>query len=251
MKKVLLLTSMALATSLGAQFFSSGTVNLGSTGMTVKLVTSPTQATITLTGADTSYLGIGFGNSGMANGADGFIYNSSANRDYTFGGVGVTPSADSSQDWTQTSNTTAGGVRTIVATRSLTGGSGDFLIPNASGIINIFFSKGPATDLSSGYHGAANRGYATLTMGSVLATDEVAAQKNNIIFYPNPAKEMVNFKNADKVKSIDIYESTGRKVKTIQTDGKEINISDLKSGNYYLEIKLKDGSASFEQLIKE
>jgi hypothetical protein len=55
MKKVLLTLSMALASSLGAQFFSTGTVNLGSTGMTVKIVTSPTQATITLTGPDTSY----------------------------------------------------------------------------------------------------------------------------------------------------------------------------------------------------
>lgn len=251
MKKVLLLTSMALATSLGAQFFSSGTVTLGSTGMTVKLVTSPTQATITLTGADTSYLGIGFGNSGMANGADGFIYNSSTSRDYTFVGIGGTPVADTSQDWTQTSNTTAGGIRTVVATRSLTGGAGDTAIPNTAGSISIFFAKGPGAALSSGYHGGGNRGYATLTMGSVLATDEVAAQKNNVILYPNPAKETVNFKNADKVKSVDIYESTGRKVKTIQTDGKAINISDLKTGNYYLEIKLKDGSASFEQLIKE
>ncbi|MCS3871483.1 hypothetical protein J3D55_004399 [Chryseobacterium ginsenosidimutans] len=122
MKKVLLMVSMALVTSLGAQNFSSGTVSLGSTGMTVKLNTSTTLATITVTGADTSYLGIGFGNSGMASGADGFIYNSSANRDYTFSGVGVTPSADASQDWTQTSNTTAGGIRTVVATRSLAGG---------------------------------------------------------------------------------------------------------------------------------
>ena len=58
-------------------------------------------------------------------------------------------------------------------------------------------------------------------------------------------------KDADKIKNIDVFESTGRKVKTIKADGKEVNISDLKSGNYYLEITLKDGSTSFEQLIKE
>lgn len=251
MKKVLLTLSMALATSLGAQFYSSGTVNLGSTGMTVKLVTSPTQATITVTGADTSYLGIGFGSSGMANGADGFIYNSSANRDYTFGGVGVTPSADASQDWTETSNTTSGGIRTVVATRSLSGGAGDTAIPNAAGTINIFFAKGPTTALSSGYHGGGNRGYASLTMGSVLATDEVAALNKKVTLYPNPVKESFSFKNVDKIKNVDIYESTGRKVKAVKMDGKDINISDLKSGNYYLEITLKDGTTSFEQLIKE
>src|SRR5688500_752583 len=115
MKKVLLTLSMALATSLGAQFFSSGTVNLGSTGMTVKLVTSPTEATLTLIGPDNSFMGIGFGSSGMAAGADGFIYNSTANRDYSFNGVGATPSADAAQDWTVTSNTTSGGTRTVIA----------------------------------------------------------------------------------------------------------------------------------------
>lgn len=251
MKKVLLTLSMALASSLGAQFFSTGTVNLGSTGMTVKIVTSPTQATITLTGPDTSYLGIGFGSSGMANGADGFIYNSSTNRDYTFGGVGVTPTADVSQDWTETSNTTSGGIRTVVATRSLTGGSGDTAITNSATSINIFFAKGPGTALSSGYHGGGNRGYATLTRTSVLGTNDLDLESKKVVLYPNPAKETVSFKNADKIKSVDIFESTGRKIRSVKVDGKEINVADLKSGNYYVEITLKDGSTAFEQLIKE
>ena len=251
MKKVLLTLSMALATSLGAQSFTTGTVNLGSTGMTVKLLTSPTQVTITLTGPDTSYLGIGFGSSGMANGADGFIYNSSTSRDYTFAGVGNQPNADASQDWTETSNTTSGGIRTVVATRSLAGGTGDTAIANSAASISIFFAKGPATALSSGYHGGGNRGYATLTRTSVLGTNDLAIESKKVVLYPNPSKDVVNFKNADKIKSIDIFESTGRKVKTVKMDGKDINISDLKSGNYYFEITLKDGSTSFEQLIKE
>ncbi|MBL7879041.1 MAG: T9SS type A sorting domain-containing protein, partial [Chryseobacterium gambrini] len=100
------------------------------------------------------------------------------------------------------------------------------------------------------YH-SSNRGYASLTMGAVLATGEVAAQSKKVVLYPNPAKETINFKDADKIRTIDVFESTGRKVKTIKADGKEVNISDLKSGNYYLEITLKDGSISFEQLIKE
>ncbi|WP_449399252.1 hypothetical protein [Chryseobacterium wanjuense] len=42
-----------------------------------------------------------------------------------------------------------------------------------------------------------------------------------------------------------------RKVRSVKMNGNEINVSDLKSGNYYFEITLKDGSTSFEQLIKE
>lgn len=74
MKKILFSLSVIFANFAMAQF-TTGTVNLGSTGMTVKLDTSATLATITLTGADTSYLGIGFGGTGssggMANGVDG------------------------------------------------------------------------------------------------------------------------------------------------------------------------------------
>ncbi|MFP3593469.1 T9SS type A sorting domain-containing protein [Chryseobacterium sp. SIMBA_038] len=248
MKKVLLTLSLALASAVGAQF-SSGTVSLGSTGMTVKLDTSSTLATLTLTGADTSYLGIGFGNSGMASGADGFIYNSTANRDYTFGGIGVPPTADASQDWTQTSNTASGGIRTVVATRSLSGGSGDTAIANSAGSVNIFFARGNSTTISQ--HSGTNRGYTTLNMTATLGTNDLALESKKVVLYPNPAKETVNFKNADKIKSIDIYESTGRKLKSVKIDGENINVADLKTGSYYFEIKLKDGTLSYEKLIKE
>lgn len=247
MKKLLLMSSIALATSLGAQF-SSGTVNLSAASMTVKLDTNATTATITLVGDSNSMIGIGFGNSGMASGADGFIYNSSANRDYTFGGF-TAPTADAVQNWTQTSNTVSGSTRTVVATRTLAGGTGDFAIANAAGSINIFYAR-TAGGQSLAYH-SGNRGYATLTMGAVLATNEIDAQSKKVVLYPNPTKEFVNFKNADKIKSVDIFESTGRKVKTVKMEGTEINVSDLQSGSYYLEITLKDGSTSFEQLIKE
>ncbi|MEC3877723.1 DOMON domain-containing protein [Chryseobacterium salviniae] len=249
MKKILLTLSMALASSLGAQFFSTGTVNLPTASMTVKIVTNPTTVTLTLTGDSNSMLAIGFGNNGMASGTDGFIYNSSANRDYGFNGIGVTPSADGSQDWTVTSNTVSGSTRTIIATRSLTGGSGDFVISNDNTSIDIFYAR-RAGNLAIGNHGAL-RDYATLTRTSVLATDEVTAENKNIILYPNPAKETVSIKNGEKIRSVNIFEATGRKIKTMKLDGKEINISDLKSGNYYFEMTLKDGSTVFEQLIKE
>lgn len=247
MKKLLLISSLVLATTVSAQF-SSGVVTLGSTGMTVKLDTTPTTATITLTGDSNSMLGLGFGSSGMANGADGFIYNSTSSRDYTFGGF-TAPSADPVQDWTQTSNTISGSTRTVVATRSLLGGTGDFAIPNAAGTINIFYAR-TSGGQSIAYHGA-SRGYVSLNMVASLGTNDLLAESKKVSLYPNPAKSTVNFKNADKIKSVDIYESTGRKVKTVKLESESINVSDLKSGSYYLEITLNDGTLSFEKLIKE
>lgn len=247
MKKLLLISSLVLATTVSAQF-SSGIVTLGSTGMTVKLDTTPTTATITLTGDSNSMLGLGFGSSGMANGADGFIYNSTSSRDYTFGGF-TAPSADAVQDWTQTSNTISGSTRTVVATRSLLGGTGDFAIPNAAGTINIFYAR-TSGGQSIAYHGA-SRGYVSLNMVASLGTNDLLAESKKVSLYPNPAKSTVSFKNADKIKSVDIYESTGRKVKTVKLESESINVSDLKSGSYYLEITLNDGTLSFEKLIKE
>lgn len=249
MKKILLTLSLALAGSVMAQF-SSGTVNLPTAGMTIKLETNSTTVTLTLTGDSNSMLGIGFGavGTGMANGADGFIYNSTSNRDYTFAGF-TAPTVDASQDWTEVSNTVSGTTRTIVATRSLSGSSGDFAIPNAAGNIDIYYARRLGNQ-AIGYHSSA-RDHATLNMAGTLGTSDVIAENKEIVLYPNPAKETVSFKNADRIKSIDIYESTGRKVKFIKLNGENINVADLKSGNYYFEILLKDGTVSFEKLIKE
>lgn len=257
MKKLLLTLSIALANFAWAQF-TTGTVTL-STGMTVKLDTSATLATLTLTGPDTSYLGVGFGGTGtsggMVSGVDGFIYNvnstTNTNLDYTFAGVGNTPNPDAVQDWAITSNTVASGTRTIVATRSLSGGAGDTAFTNAAGTMNIFFAKGSSTTLAYHGGGTGNRGYAVLTKAGTLGVNDVFAENKKVLLYPNPAKETVSFKNVDKIRSVDIYESTGRKVKTVKIDGENINVSDLKSGNYYLEISLKDGSTSYQKLIKE
>jgi len=247
MKKILLTTSIAFATLAQAQF-SSGTVNLPAASMNVKLDTNATTATITLSGDSNSMMGIGFGDSGMANGADGFIYNSSSNRDYTFTGF-VAPTADAVQNWTEISNTVSGNIRTVVATRSLAGGTGDFAISNTPGTINIFFARTSGTR-SLAYHGG-SRGYASLNMVATLGTSDLAEKSNRIIFYPNPAKETVSFKNADEIKSVGIYDSTGKMVKSLLLNGSSINVSALISGNYYMEITLKDGSKKIEKLIVE
>ncbi|MDW9379896.1 T9SS type A sorting domain-containing protein [Chryseobacterium sp. JV558] len=248
MKKTLLVLSLALANLAWAQF-SSGTVNLPNTAMTVKLDTTPAGVTITVTGDSNSMLGIGFGSVGMGAGSDGFIYNSSTNRDYGFTGPMIPPTVDPSQDWTETSNTISGSTRTVIATRSLSGGAGDLAIANAAGTINIFYARKTGTGI--GYHDA-GRGYATLTMTAAsLSTNEIAANSKKVSLYPNPAKSTVNFKNSDKIKSVDIFEASGRKVLSVKPDGESISVENLRSGSYYLEIQLKDGTTSYEKLIKE
>ncbi|PZU87830.1 MAG: secretion protein [Chryseobacterium sp.] len=227
--------------------FSTGVVSLPTTAMTIKIDTDATNVTMTLTGSSTSWLGIGFSDEGMKAGADGFIYNSTANRDYTFNGVGVTPSADAAQNWTELSNTVSAGTRTLVVRRTLAGGAGDFAFTNSAGTLPIFYGKGTSTSLA--YHGAGNKDYATLTLSPSLAVDDANASAKRVGIYPNPVKDVLNITNSDKVNSLKIYDSTGKQVlsrKSVAT----MDVSQLTKGFYFIEFENIDGSKSYEKIIK-
>lgn len=58
-------------------------------------------------------------------------------------------------------------------------------------------------------------------------------------FYPNPVKDVLTITNADEIKSVSVYDLTGRKIKAQSINSKEakINLSDLKSGNYVVHIE--------------
>lgn len=227
--------------------FSTGVVSLPTTAMTIKIDTDATNVTMTLTGSSTAWLGVGFGSEGMAAGADGFIYNSTANRDYTFNGVGITPSADAVQNWTEVSNTVASGTRTLVVRRTLAGGAGDFAFTNSAGTLPIFYAKGAALALAN--HGSGNRDFATLTLLPSLAVDDTNAFTKKIGVYPNPVKDVLNLSNSDKANSLKIYDSTGKQVLS-QKSAATIDVSQLMKGIYFIEFENIDGSKSYEKIIK-
>ncbi|WP_379968637.1 T9SS type A sorting domain-containing protein [Epilithonimonas sp. UC225_85] len=227
--------------------FSTGVVSLPTTAMTIKIDVDPTNVTMTLTGSSTAWLGVGFGPDGMAAGTDGFIYNSSANRDYMFNGIGVTPSADAAQNWTEQSNTVASGVRTLVVKRTLAGGSGDKAFTNAAGTLDIFYGKGTSTNLA--YHGAGNKDFATLTFSPSLAVDESSLAANKVTIYPNPVKDVLSFTNADKIKSVRIFDAAGKQL-PVQKSVSNLNVSTLVKGVYFVEVEKLDGTVAYEKFIK-
>ncbi|WP_447951910.1 T9SS type A sorting domain-containing protein [Chryseobacterium koreense] len=248
LKTLFLGAVLVVAISLKGQF-SSGTVSLGTTGMTVKIETDPTFLTLTLTGASGSFLGIGAGADGMALGADGFIYNASASRDYTFQGIGVTPVADAQQDWTIMSDVVTGSVRTVVARRTLAGGPGDVLVPNAAGILDIFYAKGSTLTLAQ--HTSSNRGYATLIMTPILAVGESGGIEKSFAIFPVPAKDVINFKNAEHIKSVAILDQSGKMViSEAEIVNGQLGIAKLSAGIYFVEVKDKSGNTSYQKMIK-
>ncbi|MFC4164354.1 T9SS type A sorting domain-containing protein [Epilithonimonas zeae] len=246
-KKNLLLGIPLFMSGMFFSQFSTGMVSLPTTSMSVKIDVDATNVTMTLTGSSTSWLGIGFSDEGMKSGADGFIYNSSADRDYTFNGVGVAPSADAVQNWTELSNIVASGIRTLVVRRTLAGGAGDYAFTNAAGSLPIFYGKGTSTALA--YHGVGNKDFATLTFSPALAVDDVNSSAKKIGVYPNPVNDVLNFTNADKISSVKIYDSTGKQVVS-QKSVVSLDVSQLMKGVYFIEFENIDGSKSYEKLIK-
>ncbi|MBW8359419.1 MAG: T9SS type A sorting domain-containing protein [Weeksellaceae bacterium] len=233
-----------------AQYSNGAPFPVGSTGVSVKLETTPTIVRITLVGPSNSYLALGAGDQGMAAGADGFIYNSTASTDYTFAGVGVMPSPDAVQDWTINSNTVTGTTRTIVATRSLAGSAGDTPIPNATGALEVFVARGP-NSLVLQYHGA-NRDYATLGMNfdPTLATGEVVVEEKAMI-YPNPVGDVLHINNLVKIDKLKIYDAAGRVVISPALVTEKLDVTALQSGTYYVEVRTSDGKTAYEKIIKK
>lgn len=257
LKTTLLLVGLFAFLQVKSQY-STGTVPLFSTpggadlAYSVKIDLTPSLVTLTLIGPSSGWLGMAFNTTNMDDiGKDVVIFDGTNLSDRTFNGQGIVPPLDATQNWTVTSNTVAGSVRTVIATRALnTGDANDyvFTVPPTSPL-NITYGR-RLSNFTIAYHGSNSCGTTALNFGT-LGTNETVLESKKMNLYPNPAKETVSFKNADKIKSIDIYESAGRKVRSVKVEGENISVRDLKSGIYYFEITLKDGTVSYEKLIKE
>ncbi|WP_438967115.1 T9SS type A sorting domain-containing protein [Flavobacterium sp.] len=231
MKRRLLLTFALAAISLGVNAqTASTTTTLGSTGMTAKIETSATQVTLTLTGPSNRWLAIGFGGSQMSSATDMFIWNATANRDYTPSGGYSAPSPDAAQSWTVTSDNVSGTTRTVIATRALVS-SGDFTFTNTATSIPVIFALGSSSTISN----HSNRGATTISR--TLANDEFTLEKSSI--FPNPSNGAFTIATTTSLTNVAVYTLTGSFVKNIEIKDAEINevsVDGLSSGIYLLEL---------------
>ncbi len=70
--------------------------------------------------------------------------------------------------------------------------------------------------------------------------------------YPNPAKNILNIetKNDLTISSLSIYNTLGQLVQVITSPNKTIDISELKTGNYFIKI-VSDKGTSNSKFLKE
>lgn len=116
---------------------------------------------------------------------------------------------------------------------------------------------GIAVPVATGTGALANFGSArwvmTVTGVNNLGVTEIINSKNLQVF-PNPVKDVLNFRMANnlKVESIELYDMTGKKVNTINakaTDG--LNVSNFSKGIYILKVKGSDGVVYVQKILKD
>lgn len=239
MKKYLIISSLLFSSLIFGQI-STGEINF-TPGFTGEVTIDDTNVTLTLAGDENRYLAVGFGVSTMTFGEDIVSFDSTGFNDRQFLGIGVTPTTDT-QDWTVVSNTTSGGVRTIIVTRPLAGSdSSDFTFNPSATSLQMVWARG--SNLNFVNHGG-DRG-ATL-VNFVLGVDGVVVPKT-INLYPFPATEVLNVNllnfniEAAVIKFVNttgqvVYENEVTQLNSI------INVENLASGFYILSLTTQEGT---------
>jgi hypothetical protein len=84
----------------------------------------------------------------------------------------------------------------------------------------------------------------------VLGTDDISkAKANQTEIYPNPVVDYLTVKSDSKVNKVEVYDMTGRNMNSI-LNGDKVNVTNLNSGNYIINIETKEGKVS-KKFIKK
>jgi hypothetical protein len=250
MKKTTLILSLLISAFGFAQNVSTGVVQLAS-DFTVNFQVNGTtnKVTMTMVGPSNVWLAVALDASSMGStNKDVVIYDSTGLQDRYLNGQ-ATPPTDgaNNQDWTESSNTVASDVRTIVATRDLnTNDSKDYVFTTANNTsLPLLWAKG--SSLSLAYHGA--RGSAASTLGN-----EAISALPEFDVYPNPADLELNVKFPTSIQKaqVAVYSVLGSLVFQAELDqfNSKINTSDWNSGVYIMNISTSDFSET-KRIIKQ
>ena len=245
------LSAFMLSFTAFGQIYSTGEVTL-TTGFTVEIEVNSTTniVTMTLIGPDNRWLGVAFaaaGNDMGSLGDDVVVYNNSGLQDRNMPEGNGTPNIDVTQDWTVSSDTTSGGVRTIVATRARdTGDANDYVFPNSAQPQSIMWALG--SGLSFGYHNAKGPGM----LNFVLSSESVADFSFEV--YPNPVQDRLQLLFGQTLPKAEVVlqNNLGQEVmrQTVGGTEAELDTSSLAPGMYLLQLR-SEGRQAVKTLVKE
>ncbi|RXM51138.1 MULTISPECIES: T9SS type A sorting domain-containing protein [unclassified Chryseobacterium] len=83
----------------------------------------------------------------------------------------------------------------------------------------------------------------------ILTVKEIKSNAETLILYPNPATESIKIKTPNRVKHIEVYDHTGKRI-NVALNGDQVDIRGLSSGTYLLNIET-EGRNFTEKFIKK
>ena len=90
-------------------------------------------------------------------------------------------------------------------------------------------------------------------MSDEIYVEIVSISENDFVetfqFYPNPVNDVLNVETEAELKSVEIYNIQGQKVKS--ATHKQVNVSDLASGTYMVKIQEMKNIEKIKKIIKE
>ncbi|MDQ0783043.1 T9SS type A sorting domain-containing protein [Chryseobacterium sp. W4I1] len=84
-----------------------------------------------------------------------------------------------------------------------------------------------------------------------LSTSEVKGEVKKASVHPNPFRDILYISDSREVKSVAVGDASGRTLKTFTGPVKELDLSTLNTGLYFVTIYFKDGSQSTVKTIKK
>ncbi|MBP2618327.1 T9SS type A sorting domain-containing protein [Chryseobacterium jejuense] len=82
-----------------------------------------------------------------------------------------------------------------------------------------------------------------------LGTTDIYLKRNRVDVYPNPVKGILTLKSDSMIERVKMFNAVGQSVEALFTDNK-INMNNLPSGLYMIELKLKNGEYVVKKIMK-
>jgi hypothetical protein len=175
-----------------------------------------------------------------------------ANGNYVFQGsvtdVTFPSSATTANTWVHTVVTYKNGVvklynnNTFVASANLNlnTGSSTFRLGGNQAIVEFDDLQFYNYELSASQVGE-------LYSNNVLASSDFAQNNLKVALYPNPVRDILNIETETEIKSVEIYNLQGQKIKTALS--KQVNVADLASGMYMVRIQDIDNNIATKKIV--
>ena len=238
MKKIYLAIALFVGLNVSMAQTKSSEIQTLNSLMTLKIDknSSNSTVTVTLTGPTNRWFGIGFNATGMANGIDCLYYATSLVDSKITGQA--TPTTDTTNEWTTSSNTVVGTTRTLVLTRNFVGGTGDYTFVYNDNSLNVIWAIGSSSTLAQHASGA-SRG--STALGFTLGVEDFASL-DKITIAPNPSNGVFTISNINQttISKVTIFDINGKVVKVVGSelnfDTITVDLSKFSKGVYFMEI---------------